>query len=644
VNNRLLRGIDLDKLDHKTWATVDDSKLSEPARARFIKYRDAIVALIDGAPRSAVIAQHGVARSPLRRALIRCVKNHRDGRVWGFRALLRFVRIEPYRCNWQNPSTKPKGANGQFRHLMDRFPEIEELVVALFLKKTELIKAHDAKIPVKALHRIFLKRLREAGVEEKEYPFNTLYCGYRAMGRFLKDVFKKNLSKGVKARVHPDAAQQLKDGAVVPPKEPPPPTMFRIIGDGHRIDAMMQVELPSPQTGEMVSLLIERPWLLLFMDAGSRAILGYVLCLRREYNEDDVLEALEKTFGPWRPMELTIPGLSYNPGAGLPSGVIDRMAFATASQYWVDNNKAGLSKHVRDRVKTVTGSAINAGPVAMPERRALIERLFGTLARSGFQRLPSTTGSNPKDGRRKNPEEAVRRFDIKLTEIEEVLDVLIANYNADIHGSLHGRSPLEHIRHYLENGGRVTQIPESKRSSVDLFVRKESVTIRGNLKQGKSPYITFAGVTYRNQVLAHSPDLIGVKITIDVNIRDVRCLKAYFPNGAELGVLTAHGHWGVTPHDLRMRRAIMSLKNKGLIQYLHSEDPVQTYLDYLNTKAQTKKRERGKLVQIKRKMAAARPVTPNEHPSGADGPTLVVVSHRDKDEAPVGTPRRAVIY
>src|SRR3546814_6172646 len=77
--------------------------------------------------------------------------------------------------------------------------------------------------------------------------------------------------------------------------------------------------------------------------------------------------------------------------------------------------------------------------------RPFIERFFGTLEESGFHRLPNTTGTGPGDIRRKDPEIAACKYFIQLEDLENLLDVLIANYNGTVHSSLAGRSPLEYL-------------------------------------------------------------------------------------------------------------------------------------------------------------------------------------------------------
>src|SRR6185436_8241964 len=101
-------------------------------------------------------------------------------------------------------------------------------------------------------------------------------------------------------------------------------------------------------------------------------------------------------------------------------------------------------------------------------------------------------------------------------------------------------------------------------------------------------------VRYQNEVLARSPDLIGTKLTLHVDPDDLRCIKAFLPDGTELGILTAHGAWGRIPHALETRRAIMSLRHRKLIAYTEADDPMQVYHDYLSKEALKKKSARAK--------------------------------------------------
>jgi hypothetical protein len=262
--------------------------------------------------------------------------------------------------------------------------------------------------------------------------------------------------------------------------------------------------------------------------------------------------------------------------------------------------------------------------------------------------LPSTSGNGPKDVRRKKPEEAAVELEITLVEMEQLLDVVIANYNCEPHSSLHGRSPLEYLRHYIAGGGHIPQIPEGKRSTLGLLDRRIKRTVRGSIKAGKRPHITFAGVTYHNEVLARSPDLIGKDINIIVRLRDARSVHAFFPDGNDLGVLVAQGHWGVSPHDYRTRRAITKLRNKGLLKYFEGSDPIKVYMEYLEAKSKKHKSARLPLAKIRRHKKNASPA-----PKASDGiPTVEAPASQNESATPkaaasttaMPAPRKTVVY
>ena len=80
----------------------------------------------------------------------------------------------------------------------------------------------------------------------------------------------------------------------------------------------------------------------------------------------------------------------------------------------LDNAKSHLADNTIRKIVDDLKSAINFGSVATPETRGIIERFFGSLETRGFHKLPSTTGSNINDLKRKEPEAASIKYDITL--------------------------------------------------------------------------------------------------------------------------------------------------------------------------------------------------------------------------------------
>src|SRR3546814_18866673 len=93
-----------------------------------------------------------------------------------------------------------------------------------------------------------------------------------------------------------------------------------------------------------------------------------------------------------------------------------------------DGAKIKRSERVESKLEQVVGAKPLLLPRRIPDDRPFIERFFGTLEESGFHRLPNTTGTGPGDIRRKDPEIAACKYFIQLEDLENLLDVLIANY------------------------------------------------------------------------------------------------------------------------------------------------------------------------------------------------------------------------
>lgn len=71
------------------------------------------------------------------------------------------------------------------------------------------------------------------------------------------------------------------------------------------------------------------------------------------------------------------------------------------------------------------------------------------------------------------------------------------------------------------------------------------------------------------------------KIIFEVNPKDARIARAYTEDGAELGILKAAPPWNLTPHTLEARRTISNLRERKLIYYSQNDDPIITYLRYI---------------------------------------------------------------
>ena len=91
-------------------------------------------------------------------------------------------------------------------------------------------------------------------------------------------------------------------------------------------------------------------------------------------------------------------------------------------------------------------------------------------------------------------------------------------------------------------------------------------------------------------MLSSSFSLIGEKLTIVVDITDLRVLKAFLSNGEELGQLMVQGGWSQSAHDLKMRKSINQLVSQREITLSKTDDPILSYIEYLAVNSKTSKR------------------------------------------------------
>lgn len=585
-----------ENLDYKRWPSVLAEGLSAEDQDRFNRRKLAVEMYLDGHVSNEYIITHtGISKDELYRFIRRCLEYDGSGTIWGYRALIPEKRLKPY-TRKEMPQKDQAGLAGAFEHLLFTYPSIREAIEQLYLNRkgrtiTERFIRH------KDIWKQFINACRKAGIKPTEYPLNTKDLGKRSLERYLKKIECKYFDEAVK-RYGEEAARHSRVTGQGMPNSPSPQRPFQTVEfDGHKIDAVFAIEFQTPE-GDTVVKIMDRIWLLAIVDKASRAILGYHVSLNKEYSADDVRACIRSAVLPWLGMTFTIDGLKYSETGGFPSGVIPETRWAVWDEFKYDNAKSNLAKSVVEQLTNSIGCSINAGPVAVPERRSIIERLFLTLEENGYHRLPNTTGSKPGDPRRHNAEEKAIKYRISYDHLVELTEVLIANYNGTPHESLCYLTPLEVIQQRLDPN-LLRKVPEDKRLEAQFLTLHVSRKVAGNIRTGRRPYIQYEGATYRNEVLARSPELIGSFLTLVINVEDLRVIRAFLPDGSELGLLQANGKWGLVPHSLKTRKEINRLRDRKLIHFCNEENPMEVYRDYLVNKAKSTKSSCNKLERVR---------------------------------------------
>jgi transposase InsO family protein len=578
--------LDSRQRDLQTWPQVDDQAIRDPQkRALFINRSKAIRLLLEQASAEQITAQSGTTRREAMRLLRRCLTVSTDGQIFGFRALIPGIRIAKYtRQAKPRPLSyqKPTGSAGIFEQLLRSHTVLADLIQDQVFRLSKRNRIYESRIPIKGLHKRFIEKCRELGLEkDHQYPFSTRSLAYMSLSRYVRHLLWASPRKGASGMLGLDVAKKLRSGDGS--NRPVAKVFERVECDAHHIDAIFCIQIPSI-FGELIPKVVPRLWVIVIQEVLSKAILGYHLSMREECNSDDVLLAIQHALSKWEPRILSIPNLAYGTNSGFPVSQDPRFLGACWDEFSVDGALANQSSRVADKLERVVGAKPIVLPRRIPDDRPFIERFFGVLEEGGFHRLPNTTGNSPRDPRRNKPDEAALRYTIQIEQLEDLMDVLIANYNGTPHSSNGYRTPLEYLSYLSEtqqNWPRQADPTEVNR----LLNLTKAVQVHGGVHTGRRPYIHYLGANYSSDALILASNLVGKRISIEINVRDLRTVHAYGPTGAEIGVLRASPPWNRTPHSREMRQAVNSLVDRKMLSYLAQDDPVMSLLEHLETLA-----------------------------------------------------------
>ncbi|MCT4618772.1 MAG: hypothetical protein N4A62_05225 [Marinisporobacter sp.] len=584
--------------DLRKWKKVLIDNLPDKDKELFITRKKAVELYIIGEKTTNEIVEiTGLHRNEIVRLVERCLYTDENGCIYGFTALIPYKRVVNYNRTSIKDSNKYTGA---FSLLLEEHPDIQRKIIDLYLNRSkEKIKEKSKKISY--IYKEFLKACRKKGIVENEYPFNTDDKGRRSFYRYIKEIDNKYDSESIKRKGN-EVARHYNSTGIGTRSNPEIIRPFeRVEFDGHKIDAIFSITYRTLE-GDEITETLSRLWLLVVIDVATRVILGYHICLNREYSSYDVLQCIKSSIFPKEKIDFSISGLKYPDGGGYASLKIPETKWALWNEFCYDNAKANLALIVREKLTQVVGCSVNAGPVKMPERRSFVERFFRSLEEYGYHRLVNTTGSNPKDPKRDNPEKKAVEYKISTKHLKEITEVLIANYNETPHNGLYGFTPLEIMEQRINRGLVPRTMAVEQQEDIVFLSLRDKRTIKGDKKAGKRPFIFYEGVQYRNDVLSRSPDLIGTKLTLLVNIDDLRVIKAFLPDGSEFGLLTAVGKWGIRSHSLQLRKIINKLKRDKKIHFNNNDDPIEIYHNYLVKNSKENKSNRNRLATLESKL------------------------------------------
>lgn len=597
--------------DLSRWPTVDRSAFAEDERASYDKRVEAVTLFVEqrDVSMTEIARRTGVHREQLFRLMERCLRTHEDGRIQGFRGLLPYKRLKEYERSAKVAATKPRGRGGSagaLGQLLNRLPALRTWLKRQAQERNKPLRegeVREVRRSLRRIHKQFLDKCKALGVKDTDWPFNRDGLGFRSLQTFI--YAEQRSSGGSASEEVKDAPGELVADEPEVDTEGWPAAILpfdAVQFDGHKLDIRLTLRFVDPFGMESVFELT-RIFILVCLDVVTRAVLGYHIALSTEYDSDDVARALQSCFGDHQGPKLTIPGLSVREGGGYPCGMFPQARYPGWRWFQYDNAKANVANATLERLTDIVNCYVHAGRLGEPNDRAFIERFFATIARLGLHQLPGATGSSVDDiVRRLADFGADLELAMTVDELEQVIEVMLADYNGESHGGLGGRTPLEAMRYWLSKPGvLIRSLPTAKRRQLIFLQEARIVTLRGKNR----PYLNFEGVRYSSDVLSSKPELCGKKIRIYFNTQDIRQLHAFFEDGAELGVLVASRSWRRTAHSLRQRQEILRLVRLGKLRYRGDQDAIEAYALYKRRLARTSKKAANSLAELMKTLAQA---------------------------------------
>jgi hypothetical protein len=247
------------------------------------------VRYVRGESLKAIEEATGVNRRQLYRSLEHALAPHLDGRIFGYRGLIKHVRITDYarvKAVHIQGERGSCGASGALSQLFERQPALIDWLKLQIKQRRVLLEqiSTDGKLRTRlrglqSLHEEFLRQCRSAGLTAGDYPFNTAGCAIRSVSQRVKA--EKLRSFGEAARSA--GASRLKG---LPPRDREAGSCvatrpYQVVEfDGHRLDVRLKVVVRDP-LGFEHEFEIERVWLLVLIDfeyfvKGSLCELGII--------------------------------------------------------------------------------------------------------------------------------------------------------------------------------------------------------------------------------------------------------------------------------------------------------------------------------------------------------------------------------
>lgn len=541
--------------DFNNWGTIDSSSLKSKREEKHNRNVRIVKAVLDKKSITSVADQNGVSKGFVTQIMDRCTEESEDGEKLLIAGLIPYRRLKKYERSIPVSRYKEIGDQGSWNVTFINYPLAISTVLTR-LKKS-LNREKNAEVMTKAsTHRLLLRQLISSGHNGSDFPFSGDREGYVS---FCKH-YDQWVGEITMPKPHWDAGL-IKTSNLRAYDE--------IQIDEQSLD--LTVSHDFFLDGRLVAARLSRISIIVAIDVATGAVIQYHVCVTAAPSHEDVIFLLHKMREPWRPKKLLQDHLRFTPEAGFPTSTDDIYQLVCPGVIKLDNALAHHANRVRKVICSDFHSTMNLGRRRKPKDRNLIEGFFNIL-NTLTHRYDSTTGSSPTDPIKEPPKNYKTPPILNIDYFEEHLEIFISAYNAKPHSNQNGFTPLESLSIQAKKYPLPIDYTYREKRESAFFDSKECI-VRQNKKNRRRPHINFATLTYRGACLCDA-GLVGKKVRVKYDIRDVISVKVFDLNGKLLGDIFCQKSRQGSPLSLRSLQHMNRYTNK------HKGVAIQTIDEY----------------------------------------------------------------
>jgi hypothetical protein len=547
------------------WPMIPLDTLPATQRKPFLRNQQIVAQALAGAHVRQIARSFNVSPGRVSQVLNRALGGDQDTPPALMAGLVPYKRLCDHTRRQPLPTLgRPRGPACAFNALLTELPTLRQALDDMI--EANLKNAPYAqRVTPQAFHGEFKRVLSEIHWPRDQYPYTDASLAYQSVRRYLHQ--RTNELKLARVR-----KQHAKTRIIVRDR-----VRFRAQRamqiDEHTLDLRKRVHLLLD--GNLMPLSMGRATVLVAVDVDTTCVLGYFLAPTRAPNQQDMLTLFDRCLSPWHPLSLATPGLRYAPGACFPSGLPAAFPISFGAVH-LDNAWMHRARSVMAFVCETYGGSLHRGLPANPKVRQLVESLFNYIEKHLGHRMPSTTGSHPRDPIREARKNQKHPPLVTFQTVDEAISVVLTEYNVTPRPALGGATPLELFEYQCQNH-YLRYVPPWLSQQWQPLIGSVILPVRWYKAEHRAPLVNFMYARYQG------PGLFKVaakdnRVRVEFDRRDLRTLHAYSLAGKDLGELIVQSTWRRFPHTLATRQWIH--KNSKAFR-LNMRDPLTSFFRLL---------------------------------------------------------------